>query len=268
MEDERKIYNLAKALNERLYMRFDTDHNWDGKITLQELKRDVKWWRLNNEEKTLVQLFKKLDHDNDAAIDAKGFQDDLANLLREFESKASVSSVEPKISVETKIATLVCREWASMEETWTKMDKNKDGKLSLVEFSKGLTQHGGKFTLDEVTKLWRRMDQNGDGKLERKEFVTTLKKLLIKELALDKIDKKFVESLSKHKEEVEKIWSASDKNGDGKITMPEFLTGLKKMGIKKFSLGSLTGLWRAIDVDGSLKLSKKEFLTTFNLLMS
>lgn len=50
------------------------------------------------------------------------------------------------------------------------MDKNKDGKISLDEFSEGIRAFSSSITSEQIDELFKDLDVDGDGQIDVKEF--------------------------------------------------------------------------------------------------
>ena len=55
------------------------------------------------------------------------------------------------------------------------MDDDKNRKLSLEEFRKGVEEYGLSFSKAEIEELFRRMDTDRDGSIDYEEFVRKLR---------------------------------------------------------------------------------------------
>ncbi|CAF1702433.1 unnamed protein product [Brassica oleracea var. botrytis] len=55
-------------------------------------------------------------------------------------------------------------------EVFKRMDKNKDGKISLDEFSEGIRAFSSSITSEQIDELFKDLDVDGDGQIDVKEF--------------------------------------------------------------------------------------------------
>ncbi len=94
------------------------------------------------------------------------------------------------------------RQGKSFEETWEAMDKDKDGSLSLVEFSS--LSRIQRVPVEKRDKIFTRLDKNTDGKLNREEL----------------------EELANQGDglQMKRLW-ALDVDGSGSVSFEEFKNG-------------------------------------------
>lgn len=101
-----------------------------------------------------------------------------------------------------------------VKSIFTELDKNNDNCLSWEEFISSMDKRSPKeVTLAELKDLFHQKDQagNGDGFLDKAELKAFVMEMLNKEISEERLDA---------------IIAAADKNGDGKISMSEFLAEL------------------------------------------
>ncbi|KAF8048156.1 hypothetical protein N665_2637s0002 [Sinapis alba] len=55
-------------------------------------------------------------------------------------------------------------------EVFKRMDKNKDGKISLDEFSEGIRAFSPSITSEQIDELFNDLDNDGDGQIDIIEF--------------------------------------------------------------------------------------------------
>ncbi|WZZ41313.1 hypothetical protein YC2023_037572 [Brassica napus] len=55
-------------------------------------------------------------------------------------------------------------------QVFKRMDKNKDGKISLDEFSEGIRAFSSSITSEQIDELFKDLDVDGDGQIDVKEF--------------------------------------------------------------------------------------------------
>ena len=79
----------------------------------------------------------------------------------------------------------------------------------------------------ELGDIFEEIDTSGNGIVDREEFFESLK-----ENGGNKQFKKKLFDLDISTEEMEELWEILD-NGDGELTMEEFVTGLRKMTVEE-----------------------------------
>ncbi|CAN8269723.1 unnamed protein product [Cochlearia groenlandica] len=116
-----------------------------------------------------------------------------------------------------------------------KFDKNKDGKLSLEEFTEAAIALYNKFSREEAVKMFKEFDVDGDGEIDGVEFTSCVEKML------------------------KEVFNYCDVDGDGKIPTDELYVSMTKLG-KECTKESCVEKVRAADNDGDGYLSFDEFV--------
>ena len=134
-------------------------------------------------------------------------------------------------------------EKAEAQETFNFFDKDRDGKISLDELKNMVMLLSGETATEEgINEMLKNVDLNGDGEIDFEEFYAAMKKdsiTVTEELeeafkVFDKDNDGFispeelrstVESMGEtvSKEEIDAMIEKADLNGDGKISICEFV---------------------------------------------
>lgn len=138
-------------------------------------------------------------------------------------------------------------------KSFTQMDINNDGQLSLEEFRSGLGTLGMEKELVHI--LFNSFDKNGDGTIDQREFITGMAVMLHP----DDTD-----------EQITMAFDAYDTNKDGKLQLEELervilaLFGtMERMGIhdcRADAKATAEELYRHMDMDGKGHVTKEDYL--------
>ena len=123
-----------------------------------------------------------------------------------------------------------------------KIDKNKDGTLTLDEMRQGLSTILQK---DEIDEIFKSIDSNNTGKIDYTEFLAA------------SIDQK----LYLREERLMEVFQMIDKNNSGKISKKEIKKALKLEGIDDESLKKVT---ETCDLNGDGEIDYNEFIDMMN----
>jgi calcium-dependent protein kinase len=166
------------------------------------------------------------------AIDAR-FSDKLKGFSSMSKLKKLALTVVAQQFDQTKIKDL--------KDTFTALDKNKDGTLSMQEIHEGFTRMGLEFTT-ELEQSLRRADTDGSGNIDYTEFIAA---------TLD----------TRHYLKDEVLWSAFrtfDLNGDGKIDRSELRIILNDDKLRKMD-AEIEAMLKDGDIDGDGEIDFDEF---------
>jgi len=130
---------------------------------------------------------------------------------------------------------------AALKKSFTEMDENGDGEITVDELKRAMTKHSGLFKgelkSDEVQRILKMADVNGDGVLNFQELMMTCvsRKLQNKEERLweafckldlngdGKITAEEIASVVEDKDKAAALIAEVDKNGDGVVDYDEFI---------------------------------------------
>ena len=173
------------------------------------------------------------------APDSKGNINDLSiQNLHNFKNASKI-----KKAMLTFIATrLKDKEIEKFKDIFMKIDKNKDGTLTLDEMRQGLSTILQK---DEIDEIFKSIDSNNTGKIDYTEFLAA------------SIDQK----LYLREERLMEVFQMIDKNNSGKISKKEIKKALKLEGIDDESLKKVT---ETCDLNGDGEIDYNEFIDMMN----
>jgi len=108
----------------------------------------------------------------------------------------------------------------AMQLMMTQADKNHDGMISIDEFMESMIEQYqkqqrrsiGKQSQEELVAQFKLFDKNGDGYIERNEMVS-----IVRELQLES---------SFPVEVIDTLFGEADVDGDGRISLPEFIAAM------------------------------------------
>jgi len=133
------------------------------------------------------------------------------------------------------------------------MDANGDGKLSPMEFAKGLRQYGIGYdeSMEYADNLMEVMDRDNDNAISIEEFINMFK--------AEQIVRKFRDKL--RGQDPHRVFDMLDTNQDGILSRTEFAQGLLDLGVTRgMSSGGIDDLMGLIDMDGNDAIDFHEFL--------
>ncbi|XP_040074401.1 neurocalcin-delta B-like [Ixodes scapularis] len=111
------------------------------------------------------------------------------------------------------------------ESLFRTLDVNKDGFIDFREFMRGLNATSRGKPDQKLTWAFNVYDLDGDGFIDKDEMLQMITNVLKMSASSKSTPSK--DNLDP-KKLVEQIFAAMDTNGDGKITLQEFLEGIKK----------------------------------------
>ncbi|XP_064623300.1 calmodulin-like [Lineus longissimus] len=126
---------------------YDKDGN--GRISSSELRKTLQAMGDNPTEAEAKTMLNAVDKDENGYID---FEEFLQMMQPHFNK-----SFNPQ---------------KELEDAFTKLDRNKDGKITPDELIHYLTETGDEqLTIEEAEEFVREFDKNGDGAIDYKEFI-------------------------------------------------------------------------------------------------
>jgi len=267
---------------ERKFKSWDSDG--DGKLSYEELKEAVaKDSPRFMSEEDVNALFVIGDLDLDGSIDYNEF----CTLMI-----PSVSDIVAKFRYMHRTVT-------DVRKAFKKCDTNGDGRIDKGELNKALTHYKLNFTDQEVDVIFKEGDKDSDGEIDYEEFMYLMcpdatviiskfrgayKTLNEVKTAFKKFDKNRDGSLSKGEmsrmmfstghsytdTEVDAIMNLGDLDGDGEISLDEFVTlmspgaaaTLSQIRQNYKSINEVKQLFKAVDVDSDGLLTKEEMINS------
>jgi len=161
----------------------------------------------------------------------------------------------------------------NMKEIFAQFDSDGDGKLDIYEIARafrsfGLPKRDGtKMEMDKA--MFKSFDVNGDGYVSMEELDNGLKPKTRRkiEMALEagwKFDaEKWAESVARHKQyNMADIFGKFDADGDGKLTLREFMRAFRALGLPKRDGGKMEvdeAMFKSFDSNGDGYVTLQEF---------
>ena len=139
-----------------------------------------------------------------------------------------------------------------VQNAFKKFDMNNDGSIDRSELTQALTSGGQSFTQQEIDSLFNAADVNRDGTVDYEEFIT----LMCPSAAT--IVHKF-RSQYKSIDDVRAAFKRFDANGDGALSKNELSAALKSSG-HSYSEVEVDAIFSLGDVDGDGEVSLQEFV--------
>jgi hypothetical protein len=248
--DELKSVLIRRFGNVVRGWRVGIDTNGDGALTMAEFCAACRAVGIEGQFRT---IFRKCDEDGSQTITLEEFDAEAFHILNDFKE-------------------LLSKKFLTIEAAWESVAKDSPGGITADQFhaatkrigwegdSKKLLQYldmetfgGGRITMDELEFL----------KLPSKADFEPPKKYEKATITLERGKREPVETLAQLKEVLRRRYGnlvtgwrvGIDSDGDGKLTMAEFVKACRKIGIE----GNFKSMFREMDNDGSQSISLKEF---------
>ena len=138
-------------------------------------------------------------------------------------------------------------EKAEAQETFNFFDKDRDGKISLDELKNMVMLLSGETATEEgINEMLKNVDLNGDGEIDFEEFYAAMKK----------------DSITVT-EELEEAFKVFDKDNDGFISPEELRSTMESMG-ETVSKEEIDAMIEKADLNGDGKISICEFVKIYS----
>ena len=220
---------------ERVFRSWDLDG--DGAISFTELQSAVAKSGQKLSEEEMNAIFVIGDVDQNGAIDL----DEFTRLMM-----PTTSDVVTKFRAVHKTTK-------DVQEAFKRFDLNGDGSIDREELTQALGGSGQSFTQQEINAIFNAADVNKDGTVDYEEFIC-----LMCPSAAD-IVRKF-RSQYVHIEDVRAAFKRFDRNGDGALDKQELSSALKSCG-QSFSDMEVNAIFSLGDADGDGEITMNEFVT-------
>jgi Ca2+-binding EF-hand superfamily protein len=135
---------------------------------------------------------------------------------------------------------------------FVRFDTNKDGQISRSEVVQGMRSSGMQFTEEEIDTLFILGDKDNNGEIDFSEFAQ-----IMIPTATERITK--LRNCFRNRAEVEAAFSRFDANHDGAISFQEMKAGLQSSGIL-FTEQEVETVFAVADRDGDGEVSLTEFV--------
>jgi len=178
-----------------------------------------------------------------------------------------------KFDADTWAASVARHKKYNMKEIFAQFDSDGDGKLDIYEIARafrsfGLPKRDGtKMEMDKA--MFKSFDVNGDGYVSMEELDNGLKPKTRRkiEMALEagwKFDaEKWAESVARHKQyNMADVFGKFDADGDGKLTLREFMRAFRALGLPKRDGGKMEvdeAMFKSFDSNGDGYVTLQEF---------
>ena len=133
-------------------------------------------------------------------------------------------------------------------------DQNHDGKITKREFMKAVQTMGESSLKYDFDELMRSIDKNGDGEISIEEYLHALEKALVPSgMAGSRFSSVDANA------ELREAFYMYDMNNDGYITKEEFRTTMKSLG-ENLTEEEVDAMMSQADTNGDGKISMEEFV--------
>merc|ERR1719233_2625907 len=139
-----------------------------------------------------------------------------------------------------------------VQNAFKQFDKNGDGAIDKGELTSALASTGGNFTKQDIDVLFAAGDVDGDGQIDYEEFIA-----LMCPSASDIVEK--FRAKYKNVNDVKSAFKRFDRNGDGALEKQELAAALKSSG-ESYSDVEVNAIFSLGDVDGDGEITLEEFI--------
>merc|ERR1712166_539404 len=212
----------------------------------------------------VTSAFEMFDVDGTGSIDVKEFGALLRAMglpIDDNEAQDLVNQVDSDMSGEVeieefmKLMTLIdgsSTKLSRAEQTFTLLDKDKDGYITQEDIAVALDCIAAKYTRIELQAMFEQLDVDGGGTFDKSEFIGAFHKPAVHPW-------QEVKELSRKMRAVEAAWRMLDKDDDGSVTIDELTETLRRFADDD----EISEMVRVADVDGDGEVSYHEFVKVF-----
>merc|ERR1712106_612748 len=227
--------NFASEADVRAaFASWDSDN--DGQISFAELKSAVQRSGQKLTEEDINAIFVVGDIDQNGDIDLEEFM------------KMMMPSCSDVISKFRSIRKTV----QDVQDAFKQFDRNGDGAIDKAELTSALSSTGGNFTKQEIDNIFMAADVDGDGEIDYEEFIA-----LMCPSASDIVEK--FRAKYKNVNDVRAAFKRFDRNGDGALEKDELAGALKSSG-ESYSDVEVDAIFSLGDIDGDGEITLEEFI--------
>merc|ERR1711899_207821 len=211
------------------------DSDGDGEISFKELQAAVQRSGQKLTEEDINAIFVVGDADQNGSID-----------LQEF-----MAMMMPQSSDVVAKFRAIRKTVKDVQNAFKQFDGDGDGSIDKNELTQGLSQVGN-FTRQDIDTLFAAGDVDGDGKIDYEEFIA-----LMCPSASDIIEK--FRAKYRNVNDVKAAFKRFDRNGDGALEKGELCDALKSSG-ESYSDVEVDAIFSLGDVDGDGEITLEEFI--------
>merc|ERR1719309_1777953 len=212
------------------------DTNKDGQISFSELKSAVQRSGQKLTDEDINAIFVVGDKDQNGEIDL----DEFLQMMM-----PSTSDVVSKFRSIRKTVQ-------DVQNAFRQFDRNGDGAIDKAELTSALKSTGGNFTQQEIDTIFSAADSDGNGEIDYEEFIA-----LMCPSASDIVEK--FRAKYKNVSDVKAAFKRFDRNGDGALEKAELTAALKSSG-ESYSDVEVNAIFSLGDVDGDGEITLEEFI--------
>ena len=144
-EDSKKrmVYDLARSFLEHLWVEDTSDWNYSGVLSFREFKHQLHYHALDFKREIALALWDALSN-NKKTMQANRLKDLLHDHREKFEREHNAgrkASLEVPCDDNDILAAILLREWKTIQGAWVGLDRDKNGRISLIEFTKVIEEY-------------------------------------------------------------------------------------------------------------------------------